>query len=432
MSIYLAPQQIQVQTGNYFTEVTNGTDSFRDLWGSGSPEGVISANRGSSYRDVTNGAIYVKVTGTGNTGWSALSTGIGNRAANSVFGNPTAASAAAQDIAVAAERLLGRTLAGNLAALTPQEARLVARRERFVLPNTGNGGTVSWDLANGIYQSVVYTGPNTGVFTLAFPSNVTAGEYADIYVQGDLAGIALGSGFELCGGGAPSLATTGTKHRLEIFFDTDTSATVTICTGIGVTAPPAPPVLYTFGNVFEGAVESFVHSAATYTNVGAGWVQDGFAFQFNDAGLLWTQFPIIRLLPGVDGWPGANQNDVPTTANLTVNINQNFIGAGTPFGVRFRGLAGGTAVPPDGNGSAPYPMQAARTVAFSDTQSVTNVQTGDITFDLTSVLTEMFSDGSWNNTRAIYLLGELVSAGSNPGFGQHTFGVSNARLTYGL
>lgn len=44
------------------------TDRFLQ-WGSGSPEGVVTAAQGSLYGDTTNGRLYVKNTGTGNTGW---------------------------------------------------------------------------------------------------------------------------------------------------------------------------------------------------------------------------------------------------------------------------------------------------------------------------------------------------------------------------
>lgn len=40
-----------------------------DLSGSGSPEGVVAATVGKIYRDTTNGFLYVKRTGAGNTGW---------------------------------------------------------------------------------------------------------------------------------------------------------------------------------------------------------------------------------------------------------------------------------------------------------------------------------------------------------------------------
>jgi len=39
-------------------------------YGSGSPEGVVTATIGSFYSDTTNGFIYTKNSGTGNTGWA--------------------------------------------------------------------------------------------------------------------------------------------------------------------------------------------------------------------------------------------------------------------------------------------------------------------------------------------------------------------------
>lgn len=40
--------------------------------GSGSPEGVITASPGWVYSDFTNGELYVKHTGAGNTGWKII------------------------------------------------------------------------------------------------------------------------------------------------------------------------------------------------------------------------------------------------------------------------------------------------------------------------------------------------------------------------
>lgn len=40
--------------------------------GSGSPEGVVTANPGEHYWDSTNKIWYVKDTGTGSTGWYQL------------------------------------------------------------------------------------------------------------------------------------------------------------------------------------------------------------------------------------------------------------------------------------------------------------------------------------------------------------------------
>lgn len=41
------------------------------VYGDGSPEGVLSAGVGTIYRDTTNGILYIKESGTGNTGWVA-------------------------------------------------------------------------------------------------------------------------------------------------------------------------------------------------------------------------------------------------------------------------------------------------------------------------------------------------------------------------
>lgn len=48
-----------------------------DRDGAGSPEGVVAATPGSLFRDTTNGLLYVKSTGTANTGWTALGGGAG-------------------------------------------------------------------------------------------------------------------------------------------------------------------------------------------------------------------------------------------------------------------------------------------------------------------------------------------------------------------
>lgn len=40
--------------------------------GSGSPEGVVTRKPGAQYVDETNGFVYYKLSGTGNTGWVAL------------------------------------------------------------------------------------------------------------------------------------------------------------------------------------------------------------------------------------------------------------------------------------------------------------------------------------------------------------------------
>lgn len=55
----------------YLRRIVAGSE-FWDNAGAGSPEGVSSAGPGSTWRDLTNGKLYVKETGTGNTGWKEV------------------------------------------------------------------------------------------------------------------------------------------------------------------------------------------------------------------------------------------------------------------------------------------------------------------------------------------------------------------------
>lgn len=51
-----------------------GADGPTDTSGAGSPEGVVTAPVGSSYRDTSSGSLYMKTSGAGNTGWTQLGT----------------------------------------------------------------------------------------------------------------------------------------------------------------------------------------------------------------------------------------------------------------------------------------------------------------------------------------------------------------------
>jgi hypothetical protein len=143
----------------------------------------------------------------------------------------------------AADRLLGSSSTAGEATeisctavgrsiLTPSTLRglrQVLRQNKNVL--TFNG-TQNWNLADGLYHTLTATGN----FTLQFPSNVTEGETAFIYVT--LSGanriISFASGFRAPGGPSSITLSTadGSVDRLEFFFDTATTATVTITKGI--------------------------------------------------------------------------------------------------------------------------------------------------------------------------------------------------------
>lgn len=57
-----------------FTNIPGDTNTIRDFTGYGSPEGVITAGIGSTYRQIDGGALtafWVKESGTGNSGWAS-------------------------------------------------------------------------------------------------------------------------------------------------------------------------------------------------------------------------------------------------------------------------------------------------------------------------------------------------------------------------
>lgn len=65
---YSTGTRLDSSSSSDFTIMQLVPDSVGDMNISGSPEGVVSANPASTARDRTNGVLYVKKTGTGNTG----------------------------------------------------------------------------------------------------------------------------------------------------------------------------------------------------------------------------------------------------------------------------------------------------------------------------------------------------------------------------
>lgn len=67
-------QEINRMLRILFEAIPVDGDTIRDFSGYGSPESVISAGVGSTYRRLDGGAtttLYVKTSGTGSTGWTA-------------------------------------------------------------------------------------------------------------------------------------------------------------------------------------------------------------------------------------------------------------------------------------------------------------------------------------------------------------------------
>ncbi len=71
----LTKKELQIVICQLLCEIqAGGGTGGGGLAGTGSPEGVVTANPGATYLDTSNGFFYVKATGTGNTGWLAIVT----------------------------------------------------------------------------------------------------------------------------------------------------------------------------------------------------------------------------------------------------------------------------------------------------------------------------------------------------------------------
>lgn len=130
---------------------------------------------------------------------------------------------------MAAGTIKGAVSAGSPVDLTPAQARLILRRTKHTL---AFNASQDWNLADGLYHVL----SATSSFTLNFPSGAAEGETAFVYVTQAVGGsvVTFGGGFQAPGGilSITLTAAAGAVDRLEFFFDTATTATVTIAKGI--------------------------------------------------------------------------------------------------------------------------------------------------------------------------------------------------------
>lgn len=89
MSTFLSLLEVRVPVGSAIQVVSDGASSFGTYWSNGTPEGSVTADPGSLCTDYANGALYLKVSGAGNTGWSQVAVGSGgaNLAIGTIDGN---------------------------------------------------------------------------------------------------------------------------------------------------------------------------------------------------------------------------------------------------------------------------------------------------------------------------------------------------------
>lgn len=168
--------------------LTSGAAVFPDYAGNGSPEGVVTAAIGKSYEDTTNGAIWFKKTGAGNTGWvnAGGSTGVYTApGANGVTIHPGAV------ITVPTDSHTATVAFGSLAVDTPKQNALGydAMITGIIKVNTATAGT----LAMGVGATATpTTDPLLGAFTTAivvpisFAAVVPSGYYLSFVSGGTI------------------------------------------------------------------------------------------------------------------------------------------------------------------------------------------------------------------------------------------------------
>lgn len=91
--VFSQGQKLQESTAQDIDEMQGLATDVSTINYTGNPEGVISANPSSICHDPVAGVIYLKQTGTGNTGWTALTPGGGGGVTeyfSSYLGSPTA------------------------------------------------------------------------------------------------------------------------------------------------------------------------------------------------------------------------------------------------------------------------------------------------------------------------------------------------------
>lgn len=161
--------------------------------GSGSPEGVVTATVGDVYMDTTNGKLYLKVSGTGNTGWREVSPSVSGTytptttATLNLDSNPTVNGLFAYeriitgstDIVIGGGSLsVDPTAAGTIQARIslPVSSNFASTYDAWgVCSGGGNTGVIYADVAN---DTLFFSSANT--VTTAFDVRFTFGYRASL------------------------------------------------------------------------------------------------------------------------------------------------------------------------------------------------------------------------------------------------------------
>jgi len=203
---------------DWWINYNDDTFDIYDFIDSGSPEGVVTAERSSTYRDRDTGEMYTKTTDSGNTGWSRFASGAGD----------VEGPASSTDNAIA--RFNGTD------GKEIQNSGVIISDTNVMTGGTWQGTAIGTSYG-GTGQSTTATsgtilrgdGTNWGATTATYPATTTANQLLYSSATNTIAGLATGNDGALItsAAGVPSISST-----LPSVVQGNITSTGTIASGV--------------------------------------------------------------------------------------------------------------------------------------------------------------------------------------------------------
>ena len=313
---------VTVNTGTKVTQppvgtiTMDGASGFVITRGSGTPQGSISANPGSLYMDLT-GTLYVKTSGTGSSGWTALGAGTppGGSTGQIQYNNGGAFGGFNGDAGAANNFLTGITSSGVTKA-QPAFSNLSGTIA------TTQGGLPTGGTASQVLSKINSTDYNTQWVTPSTGGGTAAGGAGDVQFNDGANAFSASGNFDWGNANSNSLtlATTNTTNT--------TDDVLVLYHDINTTAPNTG-----LGSAIKFNLDTTTTSAVLAARLGAFWTsatgatpESTVKIDANHQGTMWT----VARLSGAGGLHvGANiSTDVSTAGVINADSGYQVNGAG--------------------------------------------------------------------------------------------------------
>lgn len=144
MPTFLSRLNSLISGGSPFRTVSSGSGEIAEIAGTGNPEGVITANPGSRYINYSNGSVWSKSTGTGNTGWLPVSEALSGYSRQRWFQQTTLVDQAPIVWNLDANQVTSVQLGGNRTVANPTNKRAGAVYTLIVKQDATGGRTLAF------------------------------------------------------------------------------------------------------------------------------------------------------------------------------------------------------------------------------------------------------------------------------------------------